>query len=254
MSLPTRILGFKYECDKNKLDECISDIFGDEGIWSISKTGEIFLPETNENKNGKYVLWIIKISGETYGQQIKPLFEKIYSRKLKNNSGIDIENEINNKKILVFLDRSKFVDEDSNYYFYGVFKFRKEENQLMIYERISETFFYDVCQNGNFECWEKQNGDFETKLIKSQFEKYLTKKGYKAKTNSGKPSTVYDYIKRIDKVCSVEKYRSWEELRNNIDICLKEYDTNGKKYDIGQLSNRAVINALKRFKEFMEQL
>ena len=254
MSLPTRILGIEYECNRNQLDECVSNIFGEEGIWSISELGEIFLPKTCENRNNKYALWIIKLSGETYGQQIKLLFGKIYSCKLNDIFGINIENEIKDKKILVFLDRSRFVNENSNYYFYGVFKFRNEVDQLFLYERISETFFYNVCQKGNFECWEKQNGVCETKLIKAQFEKYLSKRGYKVQTSNGKPSTVYDYIKRIDRVCAEEKYYSWEELRNNIDACLKEYDINGKKYYIGQLSNRAVINALKRFKEFTEQL
>ena len=40
--------------------------------------------------------------------------------------------------------------------------------------------------------------------IKKQFERYLISKGYSQTTPSGNPSTVYDYIKRIDKICKFE--------------------------------------------------
>ncbi|NLA43794.1 RpiB/LacA/LacB family sugar-phosphate isomerase [Candidatus Saccharibacteria bacterium] len=37
--------------------------------------------------------------------------------------------------------------------------------------------------------------------MKEQFKAYLTEKGYSVTTTAGNPSTVYDYVKRVDKVC-----------------------------------------------------
>ena len=86
--------------------------------------------------------------------------------------------------------------------------------------------------------------------MKDQFEKYLIQEGYKSKTPSGKPSTVYDYIKRIDFVCNEENC-DWIALATNIDNIIRSYDIGGSKEDLGRISHNAVINALKRFQEFV---
>ncbi len=86
--------------------------------------------------------------------------------------------------------------------------------------------------------------------MKERFKAYLKKKGYAEYTPSGKPSTVYDYIKRIDRICKIENY-SWQRLTDNIDCIIDLYDSNGEKADIGNKSHRAFINALKRFQEFI---
>ena len=52
--------------------------------------------------------------------------------------------------------------------------------------------------------------------IKSSFQEFLIKQGYKITTPSGNPSTVYDYKKRIDFVCEIENI-TWEQLAENID-------------------------------------
>lgn len=88
--------------------------------------------------------------------------------------------------------------------------------------------------------------------MKEQFKNYLLKKGYAEYTPAGNPSTVYDYMKRIDKVCKIENY-SWQKLADNIHYIVHQYDSFGEKADIGNISNRAVINALKRFQEFITQ-
>lgn len=89
--------------------------------------------------------------------------------------------------------------------------------------------------------------------MKEQFKNYLIKKGYKQTTPSGNPSTVYDYIKRIDKVCELESF-SYQELADNIETVVKQYDLGGTKEDLGNKSHRAVINALKRFQDFINNL
>lgn len=86
--------------------------------------------------------------------------------------------------------------------------------------------------------------------MKEQFRAYLINKGYALVTPSGNPSTVYDYQKRIDKVCEWE-CRTWNELAANIGTIVALYDVGGLKEDFGKKSNNAFINALKRFKEFI---
>lgn len=86
--------------------------------------------------------------------------------------------------------------------------------------------------------------------MKKQFEKFLINQGYKQTTPSGNPSTVYDYIKRVEKVCEWENF-TWFQLAENIDKIVRLYDVGGAKASRGNLSHRAVINALKRFREFV---
>ncbi len=86
--------------------------------------------------------------------------------------------------------------------------------------------------------------------MKKQFENYLIDKGYKVTTPSGNPSTVYDYLKRIDKVCEWESI-SWSELSNHISRIVSQYDTGGSKEELGRKSHNAVINALRRYSEFV---
>jgi len=88
--------------------------------------------------------------------------------------------------------------------------------------------------------------------MKELFKNYLIKEGYAEYTPKGLPSTVYDYIKRIDFVCENEKM-TWIQLSEHIHQIITDYDINGKKEHLGNKSHRAVINALKRYKEFLER-
>jgi hypothetical protein len=63
------------------------------------------------------------------------------------------------------------------------------------------------------------------------------------------PSTVYDYPKRIDKVCERENL-TWEESAKDIEKIVIQYDVTGCNEQFGRQSHGAVINALKRFQEF----
>ena len=88
--------------------------------------------------------------------------------------------------------------------------------------------------------------------MRKEFENYLILQGYSLTTPSGNPSTVYDYLKRIDKVCIWENC-TWEMLAMNISQIVRMYDVGGLKENWGNLSHRAVINALKRFRDFLNQ-
>ena len=88
--------------------------------------------------------------------------------------------------------------------------------------------------------------------MRKRFETYLIEKGYSLRTPSGNPSTVYDYQKRIDKVCEWEKC-TWETLSVNISKIVTMYDVGGSKENLGNISHRAVINALKQFQNFAQK-
>jgi hypothetical protein len=87
--------------------------------------------------------------------------------------------------------------------------------------------------------------------MKEQFKNYLIERGYSQYTPSGHPSTVYDYIKRIDYVCALEGNISWEQLAADIPYVVQRYDTNGNMEHEGNKSHRAVISALVQFKNFI---
>lgn len=84
--------------------------------------------------------------------------------------------------------------------------------------------------------------------MKEKFKAYLISQGYSEITPSGKPSTVYDYMKRIDHVCAWENL-DWPTLKSRIDVVVQQYDFGGEKEHLGNKSHRAVINALYRFQE-----
>lgn len=87
--------------------------------------------------------------------------------------------------------------------------------------------------------------------VATAFESYLIKEDYKTETPSGNPSTVYSYINAIERHVLDSEHITWASLRDNIDVIVKKYDVGGEKEDVGAISNSTVINALKRFKDFV---
>lgn len=86
--------------------------------------------------------------------------------------------------------------------------------------------------------------------MKKAFEEYLVKHGYKKVTESGNPSTVYSYCRGIDFVAR-EEGLDWDSLAEHIERIVPQYDTGGIKQPLGEKSRKTVINALKRFSEFL---
>lgn len=79
--------------------------------------------------------------------------------------------------------------------------------------------------------------------MKKQFEEFLINRGHK-------PSTVCDYAKRVERVCKWEGV-TWCQLEENIDNIVHLYDVGGEKESSGKQSHSSVINALRRFREFV---
>jgi len=88
--------------------------------------------------------------------------------------------------------------------------------------------------------------------MKKQFEDYLIKKGYSVKTPSGNPSTVYAYIKSIDRICK-DEHITWDVLYERIGDIVRQYDKGGAKESFGSKSNKTWINALKRFQDYITE-
>ncbi len=83
------------------------------------------------------------------------------------------------------------------------------------------------------------------------FRKYLIDKGYKEFTASGLDSTVGQYITAVGMVFEEEKMSIEEFNRRINEICFL-YDIGGAKESIGERGHRTVINALKRYREFID--
>lgn len=90
----------------------------------------------------------------------------------------------------------------------------------------------------------------EQKKALNGFRDYLIRCGYAEYTSSGLPSSAHDYVGRIQKVLEWESM-SLAELNQNIDSICREYDIGGIKQELGQKSHGSVINALKRYREYL---
>lgn len=90
--------------------------------------------------------------------------------------------------------------------------------------------------------------------IRETFIDYLIGREYKIYTKNGLPSTAFEYARRIDCVMSWEGYSSWYEVATNIKQLLVDYDIGGAMEEYGEIGHRTVINALKRFDEFCDEI
>ena len=90
-----------------------------------------------------------------------------------------------------------------------------------------------------------------TDPIQLEYERYLISKGYETTTPSGYDSTVYSYSGGITRHVLENEHISWAGLKSNIGDIIKKYDVGGAMEEIGAKSNSTVINALKRFDEFV---
>lgn len=82
-----------------------------------------------------------------------------------------------------------------------------------------------------------------------EFKNFLIKKGYSEFTPTGNPSTVYDYIKRVEKICNRENISIYS-LSKDISFYVDKYGPAGSESEFGKRSHNAFISALKRFEEF----
>ena len=87
-------------------------------------------------------------------------------------------------------------------------------------------------------------------VLEDGFEQFLIKSGYRVYTSSGLKSTVFTYIRSIYRVLD-EEGLTWQSLKTEISNVIPIYDVGGAKEHIGSKSKCQVINALRRFEEFV---
>ena len=83
------------------------------------------------------------------------------------------------------------------------------------------------------------------------FRKYLIENGYKVYTPSGQPSVVFQYAREVEIILENERM-SIEEFNSRINEICFLYDIGGAKQRLGEKGHRRVINALKRYREFID--
>ena len=81
--------------------------------------------------------------------------------------------------------------------------------------------------------------------MQKQFEQYLQSKNYR-------PTTSIDYPARLERLCRKEKI-SYEHLAQHLPEIMPQYEKTGKKASYGKRSHSSVINALRRFAEFLSE-
>ena len=81
------------------------------------------------------------------------------------------------------------------------------------------------------------------KTMQKQFEEYLLAKNYR-------PTACVDYPARLERLCRKEKI-SYEHLAQHLNEIMPQCEKTGKKSSYGKRSHSSVINALRRFAEFL---
>lgn len=85
----------------------------------------------------------------------------------------------------------------------------------------------------------------------NQFEDYLVKRGYTSRTSSGNRGVAYDYSHPRIRFVLRQENITIQTLVESINKYVTQYDVGGIKARLGETSHNSVINALKRFKEFL---
>lgn len=91
----------------------------------------------------------------------------------------------------------------------------------------------------------------EKTIAEKAFEDYLRKKGASEISDSGNPSTVYDYPARVKRICKREGFQHLDELAWHINDIVQKYDKGGEHAEYGAQSNGSTRKALKLFREFI---
>lgn len=87
--------------------------------------------------------------------------------------------------------------------------------------------------------------------MKGKFREYLVQNHYSEYTGTGVPSTIDKYVNSVNTVCCREGL-TWEEAAYCIDDLVSDYDKGGKNEEFGNRSNRTVINALKKYRDYID--
>ena len=88
-------------------------------------------------------------------------------------------------------------------------------------------------------------------ISKDNFINYLRKEGYSEWSANGNETTISKYIYWIERVMRYEMINDWSELTNHIQHLLIRYGEFGEMKSFGQEGHSTVINALRRFMDYL---
>ncbi|MCL1892432.1 MAG: hypothetical protein FWF97_04070 [Alphaproteobacteria bacterium] len=88
--------------------------------------------------------------------------------------------------------------------------------------------------------------------MKNEYKLWLEKHGYAYFTANARPSTIYDYMRGLKRVCREEKL-SVEGVAKRIDSLVSTYQRYGKKSNIGRTISRSVRSSLVQFGKFVKE-
>lgn len=88
--------------------------------------------------------------------------------------------------------------------------------------------------------------------MKKEFENYLIKQGFAAKTSTGLPSTVYGYMRGIARICR-EENMTIEELGKYANTLVMKYQPIGENSQIGREYSRSVRCAIVQFSKVINE-
>lgn len=207
-----------------------------DGYFDVKEMADHISEKTGMNYGSATIYLNILINlfnGEINKRSMKPSDFDFFIDKFKNNLG-----ETAYKKALHSIEVSiPYWNKNIPTFANSMTNFLKKQNKMILNESGQKTF--------------KNNTDkIDIANVLDRYEKYLESIGYSVVTPSGLPSTTSDYARRVSFVLQTENINI-KELMINIDSYIKSYDYGGTKEYLGKKSNRAVINALKRFKEFL---
>ncbi len=86
--------------------------------------------------------------------------------------------------------------------------------------------------------------------VEKDFAHFLEVNGYSSITVHGTKSTVYSYVNSVKSIMEDEGL-TWDSLEKAISSVVRLYDVGGAKEDIGYNGKSTVINALRRFEDFV---
>lgn len=88
-------------------------------------------------------------------------------------------------------------------------------------------------------------------VSKENFKRYLRKNGYKEWSDAGNETTISSYVYWIERVMEREHINTWSEFTDHIQGILRKYGEYGEMRCFGKEAHSTVINALKRFMEYL---
>ena len=96
--------------------------------------------------------------------------------------------------------------------------------------------------------------DNKKTIAQAAFEFYLLKNEYSEVSDKGNDSTVFDYSKRVMRICKQEGYSSLDDFLPNLIELITEIDNGSDRTKSGIVLDKNDKSALRKFRDFILQI